>query len=623
MKKRKVRRQKPVLAAINEPIVASATVGLSVWAQIKSRWHSLSAFNHHWLINIFIGVLIEAFVHFGGHSLHFSPIVSFQNWGLDVVTQLNVGTCKCLGVEREVSIAISRFLKCPQTASRDSVPVLVDIDAQTWRDPSWGGGEPYRAPREKLVALIDQSFKLGAKQVVLDIVVEDGTASPADIPANEALAKLAHVKDQAFAQGLSELLSKEYFGTDRRLILTRTLRDPLPFQSDTNAFFGELRGSALVDAVIKDSHGRIVVAAPYFQEGSDRITRDWDLFKVVCERSPGDPNHGVLRVVPSVQLASIHPLPGIKPATAAAPNVHAAESNRACVPFPQSSPSTMPEADSFAQACLHAIAVDGSAAAVDSGMCKQAKKACIAASKTPDYGNFTVCPDLITRIKSIEAHAPGENDGLNHEYWSAVQSKMDKSTTLGDLPHQGGLGNRIVFRYTADQVKASADSISARSLLAEPKGLSFEGRTVVIGQTYQETGDFFRTPVGRMPGAVVLINAIDSMAKHQLMTPPSGWITLPTAFGLIVFIGFLFARWDSMIGATIAVVIVVLTAGVASFFFFAHGVWFDFAAPIIGIQLHRWFASLEERAVLKRLSNLHGKVIDAEVDKLLQSRTKK
>ncbi len=68
--------------------------------------------------------------------------------------------------------------------------------------------------------------------------------------------------------------------------------------------------------------------------------------------------------------------------------------------------------------------------------------------------------------------------------------------------------------------------------------------------------------------------------------------------------GFLFARWDSSIGAVFAVVVVVLTAGVASFFFFAHGVWFDFAAPIIGIQLHRQFAAWEERSALKKLKQL-------------------
>lgn len=610
MKKPKGQRSKAASALIRQPSVVSAPWGMSFFWQLKRQWDFLSTFKRHWLQNILLGVFIEGLVHIGGHSFHLDPIVNFQNWGLDVVTRLNLGTCKWLGAEGEGSTTTSRFLKCPQTDSRYAVSVLVDIDAQTWRDPSWGGGEPYRGPREKLVALVEQSFKLGAKQVVLDIVVEDGTANPADIPAHETLAKLAHVKDQSFSEGLSQLLSKDYFSADRRLILTRTLRDPLPFQSDTDAFFGELRGSALVDAVIKESNGRIVVAAPYFQESSDRITRDWVLFKVVCERSPGDPNQGVLRVVPSVQLASIHPLPGMKSVSSDASTGHSTVPNRACVPFPQSGASPMPEADSFAQSCLHAIAVDGSVAAVKGEMCKKAKQACEVASNTPDYGNFAVCPKLIYKMKSIQARAPSglhaEDDGLSHEYWSGVQSQMDRSTKLGDLPPQGGLGNRIVFRYTADQVKASADTVSARQLLAEPKGLNFKGRTVVIGQTYQETGDFFRTPVGRMPGAVVLVNAIDSMAKHQLMKPPSTLQTLSVAFVLIVFIGWLFARWDSSIGATLAVVAVVLTAGVASFFFFAHGIWFDFAAPIIGIQLHRWFAAWKERIALKRLIQLHG-----------------
>jgi hypothetical protein len=295
---------------------------------------------------------------------------------------------------------------------------------------------------------------------------------------------------------------------------------------------------------------------------------------------------------------------------------------RSCTPYPQLGPSTLPEGDSFAQACLHAITVDGSSAAVEGGICKEAKQSCEAASKTADFENFSVCPSLLSKLKLLANNSElsllnklklltnknehSKNDGLSHEYWSDVQSNIDAKFKLADLPHQGGLGNRIVFRYNADQVMAGNNKISAMQLLALPMDHRFEGRTVVIGQTYQETGDFFNTPVGRMPGAVLLINAIDSMKKHQLMKPPSGFLTFSVAFALIVFVGFLFARWDSSMGAVFAVIAVVLTAGVASFFFFAHGVWFDFAAPIIGIQLHRQFAAWEERSALKRLKVLQS-----------------
>jgi CHASE2 domain len=603
MKKRKLRSLKPLAVTSASTVSKFTFADIPVWLKLKNYWNTFSSFKRHWLQNIVLGVLIELFIHIGGHTFHLSPIVNFQNWGLDVVTRLNVAACSGLGVADHGPQASSgRFLKCPLMDSQANVPFLVDIDAQTWRDTEWGGGEPYRAPRNKLIALIDQSFERGAKQVVVDIVVEDGTSQASNAAVKDDRAKLAYKEDQDFADGLRILLGKKYFETDRKLILVRTVRAPLSFESDTRAYLGELRTSAAVDKVIAESKNRIVVAAPYFQESTDRITRDWDLFKVVCERKLGESDHGQLRVVPSVQLVTTQHLLGVNSDVKQDVEAKKVKLVRSCAPYPLLGPSTLPEGDSFAQACLLAIAVDGSSAAVEGGICKKAKQICETVSKTDDFSNFSVCPSLLSKLKLLTNNSEhNKNDGLSHEYWSDVQSSIDAKFKLADLPHQGGLGNRIVFRYNADQVMAGNSKISAVQLLALPMDHRFEGRTVVIGQTYQETGDFFNTPVGRMPGAVLLINAIDSMKKHQLMKPPSGFLTFSVAFALIVFVGFLFARWDSSMGAVLAVIAVVLTAGVASFFFFAHGVWFDFAAPIIGIQLHRQFAAWEERSALKRL----------------------
>lgn len=591
----------------------------SVLDRARQRWKALTAFKRHWLTNIALGILIEIFVHVGGHTFHWGPIVNFQNWGLDVVTRLNATACTWLATDAQIVDQGNPVLRCPQVEKASIVPILVDVDAQTWRDPEWGGGEPYRAPRDKLLALIERSFKLGAKQVVLDVVIEDAAPADPEQPKREGFGKWAAQEDQMFADGLRTLLQKglgaasneSNLSADRKLILVRTVRNPLPFQSDTDAFLGELRGSAAVDAVVAQSGGRIVVAAPYFQESADRITRDWDLFKVVCERLPGATDRGVLRAVPSVQLASlVH-----RADVAARPNAP----SQLCVPYPQFNPSTLPDGDSYAQACLHNVAVEGSVESIRGEMCKKAKQVCGAAKSTPDYDNFKVCPVLLDRLDAIDADAPRglralwefgfgqkKQDGFVSQYWSGIQTFKLDDGKLGDLPQQGGLGNRIVFRHTTDQVKVAASTISAKRLLSDPGAHSFAGRTVVIGQTYQETGDFFRTPLGSMPGAVVLINAIDSMSRHQLMQPPSSLQTLTLALILIVVVGFVFARWDSAVGATIAVIGVVLTAGVASFFYFAHGVWFDFAAPIFGIHLHRRIAAMEERIELKRLKLLQG-----------------
>ena len=100
--------------------------------------------------------------------------------------------------------------------------------------------------------------------------------------------------------------------------------------------------------------------------------------------------------------------------------------------------------------------------------------------------------------------------------------------------------------------------------------------------------------------------AIDSMQAFGQLGQPSPLVMAAVSLLLIVAVGYVFARWDSVIGTLVATALVVLTAGVASFLLFAQGVWLDVAAPILGIQLHRLWASFEEQQHFRRLKKEHG-----------------
>ena len=78
---------------------------------------------------------------------------------------------------------------------------------------------------------------------------------------------------------------------------------------------------------------------------------------------------------------------------------------------------------------------------------------------------------------------------------------------------------------------------------------------------------------------------------------------------LIVVVGYVFARWNSATATLLGSLLVLLIAGLYSFLRFRDGVWLDFAAPLIGIQLHSWWAGFEERqhmAQLARQAHPHG-----------------
>ncbi len=567
----------------------------AIWRTLPSRWHALSSLHRHWLINIILGVAIETML-IAGHHYHWGFVTRFTNTGLDVMTRLSQSTCALAEAwqadgPQAPPTPVARWLRCPSAGSAQSVPLLVEVDERTWRSPLWGGGEPAIAPRDGLAALVGNAFRLGAQRVVLDVQVQDSQPLLAGL-SDGSSPKVSNT-DEAFATQLRNLLREPYFAADKLLVLVRTERAPLLDAINRgaayhDAFLPELRQSTAVDRVVAESGGRIALAAPYFTvDPGDRLTRDWVLFKTLCKANVQSPTGGWLHFVPSVQLLTAAHALGVSSAVVA-PEPGAGALRGTCHPFPLDAEPT---------------SVDVKSAVLASGLRAQL------------YGSDD-----------------GESStGLVDAYWALVRDAFNKKLppgqALAPLPAAHSLGNRILYRYRYDDVVYSDPDASlvdttgyvhrrpAHELLvaaasngANDDGMRsiFAGRTVVIGQTFREAGDIFYTPVGVMPGAAVLVNAIDSMRVYQLLRPTAGATAVAIALVLIVIVGYLFARWDSTRGTVLATAAVLLSVGVASFFMFQHGVWLDVAAPILGIQLHRIWAAWEERRELMRRRAVAG-----------------
>jgi CHASE2 domain-containing sensor protein len=226
---------------------------------------------------------------------------------------------------------------------------------------------------------------------------------------------------------------------------------------------------------------------------------------------------------------------------------------------------------------------------------------------------------------SALSHQQERLDRQEHDvsvrYWTAVRAAVHDATGSGQHAgldigtaafHAGDLSNRIVYRSGASQQPDRYFSeVQARQVLngdLDSNRLSslFKGRVAVIGQSFFEAGDRHVTPLGQMPGAVVLLNAIDSMVRFPLIQRPSAWVTTPVALLLIVFVGYVFARWDSALGPLISTALALPILAIASFYFFRYGMWLDFALPILAILIHREIKSFEERIALRKFAHQAG-----------------
>lgn len=217
-------------------------------------------------------------------------------------------------------------------------------------------------------------------------------------------------------------------------------------------------------------------------------------------------------------------------------------------------------------------------------------------------GSCTVCADAVDAVFLQQQQTEKQ---LNERIWgwirlhAGVQFEGEAVETLA---------NRIVYSFgnAKEGMRREGQVTTVRALdvlRGSPlaAGASLQGAVTVIGQTYQECGDFYSTPVGRLPGALILLNSVDSMLNtrssdraFQVLTPPGPWMTWPLTLLFIVIVGYAYARWRSVLGTLFATSCGIVLIPLANYMFVKFGVWLDFAAPLLAIQAHRIIASFEE-----------------------------
>lgn len=228
---------------------------------LRRVWGRLDHRQRHWVFNILLGV----FIAFGLSRFENQTIVvAAQNWATDSAMRSGV--------------AIHGWFR----GNDPPVPLaFIDVDEETWRSDIWDHGEPFHAPRDRLLDLI--KYALGhARYVVLDIIIE-----------------AADNEDEWFAKQIAALTPR--LKPDQHIIFVRTLRQPLNGRKELLA--PEIHSSKLSEVI--DKHpDHLHAAAPYFRVSRDGILRDWQLWQVGCGHNAktADTGLGQWEMLPSVQL---------------------------------------------------------------------------------------------------------------------------------------------------------------------------------------------------------------------------------------------------------------------------------------------------------------------------------
>jgi CHASE2 domain-containing sensor protein len=164
-----------------------------------------------------------------------------------------------------------------------------------------------------------------------------------------------------------------------------------------------------------------------------------------------------------------------------------------------------------------------------------------------------------------------------------LNSKLDGERILFTQPWPIDANNerRLIYlpAHVVVENKPSADPV--------------EGRIVIVGGSNAAGRDRIQTPIGAMPGAMVLLNAINALLQQGQLHP----LPLAAALGLGVFVGM--AVWLSLtvftlaISPIIAIVFVICTSFMVSEILIGGGIWIDPAAPFAGLAAH-WLLEIGE-----------------------------
>jgi len=120
------------------------------------------------------------------------------------------------------------------------------------------------------------------------------------------------------------------------------------------------------------------------------------------------------------------------------------------------------------------------------------------------------------------------------------------------------------------------------------------GRVAVIGGSAELSRDTYPTPLGDMPGGVILINSIESLVLHSQLHHLPKEAEFVIAAVLIVVVSVCFASLQHVWAYVLSCVITVFALLPLSLVGFHRGYWLDFTLPLIAVQLHHMIAQVEE-----------------------------
>jgi len=120
---------------------------------------------------------------------------------------------------------------------------------------------------------------------------------------------------------------------------------------------------------------------------------------------------------------------------------------------------------------------------------------------------------------------------------------------------------------------------------------------VIIGGSYTDGRDIHMTPIGYMPGALILINALHTLLEYEKIEQLSPILKILMVVVLISLMTILLAYFRSVWGILFAGIFIILILLPVSIVLFKYGIWLDFSIPLTVILIYHL---LSQRVIISK-----------------------
>ena len=140
--------------------------------------------------------------------------------------------------------------------------------------------------------------------------------------------------------------------------------------------------------------------------------------------------------------------------------------------------------------------------------------------------------------------------------------------------------------------------LTMRSLPIYPSYMDEEkerikNKIVILGITDPIKHDYFKTPVGYMPGMYLIGNGTFTIANLQIHHE-SLWIKILIEIFVILLAAYLFLWMDSIPATIFSFLLIGLLIPISVFLFYKYNLFINVILSILGIIIHKDIAEFEE-----------------------------